>query len=80
MEPSSVYLDGLGSLTLGNIQGGFVNTLIDVTARNDLTVTAGDTVDSGTSTLSLAADVNARRHRRQQHRPALDPGRGHGHL
>ena len=58
MQPSSVYLDGLGSLTLGNIQGGFVNTQIDVTARNSLTVAAGDTVDSGTSTLSLAADVN----------------------
>ena len=35
------------------------NTQIDVTARTNLVVAAGATVDSGTSTLSLGADVNA---------------------
>ena len=59
MQPSSVYLDGLGSLTLGNIQGGTANTQIDVTARTNLVVAAGATIDSGTSTLSLGADLNA---------------------
>ena len=58
-EPSSVYLDGLGSLTLANMQGGTVNSLIDVTARTNLTVAAGARVDSGTSTLSLGADLTA---------------------
>ena len=40
-QPSSVYLDGLGSLTLGNIEGGTANTQIDVTARTNLVVAAG---------------------------------------
>ena len=53
-----MFLDGLGSLTLGNIQGGMVNTQIDVTARTNLVVAAGATVNSGTSTLSLGADLN----------------------
>ena len=38
-EPSGVYLDGLGSLTLGNIQGGTVN----VTVQTNLVVAAGST-------------------------------------
>ena len=41
--PSSVFLDGLGSLTLGNVQGGMANTSIDVTARTKLVTAAGDT-------------------------------------
>ena len=58
-QPSSVFLDGLGSLTLGNIQGGTVNTAIDVTARTNLMVAGAATVNSGTSTLSLGADLKA---------------------
>ena len=59
-EPSSsVYLDGLGSLTLSSLQGRTANTLIDVTARTNLTVLASTTVDSGTSTLRLGADLKA---------------------
>ena len=38
---------------------GMVNTPIDVTARTNLIVAAGAIVNSGTSTLSLAADVKA---------------------
>jgi sugar lactone lactonase YvrE len=51
-----VYLDGLGSLTLGDIESGGP---IDVTARRDLTVAPGATIDSGASTLCLGADLNA---------------------
>ena len=76
-QPASVYLYGQGSLTLGNIEGGTVNTPIDVTAETNLAVAAGATVDSGTSTLSLA--TTERRHgRRRGH--ALDWGGGHGHF
>jgi hypothetical protein len=57
-EPSSVFLDGLGTLTLGSIQGSIVNTKIDVTARTNLVVAAGGTVNSGTSTLSRGTDLN----------------------
>ena len=46
-------------MTLGDIEGGTANTQIDVTARTNLTVAAGATIDSGTSTLSLGADLNA---------------------
>ncbi len=59
IQPSSVYLDGLGSLTLGNILGGASNATIDVTARTNLTVSTGATINSGTSTLSLGADLTA---------------------
>ena len=59
IQPSSVYLDGLGSLTLGSILGGTTNAKVDVTARTNLTVTAGSTISSGTSTLSLGADLTA---------------------
>ena len=58
-EPSSVFLDSLGSLTLGDIEGGTTNAQIEVTARTNLTVAASTTIDSGTSTLSLGADLNA---------------------
>jgi sugar lactone lactonase YvrE len=58
-EPASVFLDGLGDLTLETIQGGIVNTPIDVTARGNLVVAAGATINSGDSVLSLAAGVNA---------------------
>ena len=57
--PSSVFLDGLGTLTLGNIQGGTVNSLIDVTACSNLVVAPGATINAGTSTLMLGADLNA---------------------
>jgi sugar lactone lactonase YvrE len=58
IQPSSVFLDGLGSLTLGNIQGGTANTQIDATARTNLVVAAGGTINSGAGTLSLGADLN----------------------
>ena len=58
-QPSSVYLDGLGSLTLASILGGAVNATIDVTARTNLVVTAGATINSGAGTLSLGADLTA---------------------
>ena len=59
VQPSSVYLDGLGSLTLGNILGGTANTTIDVTARTNLVVAPGSTINSGTSLLRLGADLTA---------------------
>ena len=58
IQPSSVYLDGLGSLTLGSVLGG-ANTTVDITARTELTVSAGATINSGASTLSLGADLTA---------------------
>ena len=57
IQPSSVYLDGLGSLTLGNVLGGTSNATIDITARTNLVVSAGATINSGASTLSLGADL-----------------------
>jgi hypothetical protein len=57
-QPGSVFLDGLGSLTLGNIEGGTANAQIDVTTRTNLVVATGATVDSRVSTLSLGADLN----------------------
>ena len=59
VQPSSVYLDGLGSLTLGSILGNTTNSAIDVTARTNLTVAAGSTINSGASPLSLGADLTA---------------------
>ena len=59
VQPSSVYLDGLGSLTLGSIIGGAVNATIDVTARTNLVVATGANINSGLSTLSLGADLTA---------------------
>ena len=41
-NPSSVFLDGLGTLTLGNVQGGMANTAINVTAQTQLVTVAGD--------------------------------------
>jgi ligand-binding sensor domain-containing protein len=58
-QPSSVYLDGMGNLTLGNVTGSSVNTTLDVTARKGLVVAAGALIATGTGTISLAADVNA---------------------
>ncbi|HEY5314500.1 MAG TPA: hypothetical protein VIK18_18350, partial [Pirellulales bacterium] len=40
VQPSSVYLDGLGSLTLGGILGGGTNPTIDVTAQTKLVFSA----------------------------------------
>ena len=62
IQPSSVYLDGLGSLTLGDIEGGTANTQIDVTARTNLAVAAGATIDSGTGTLSSGRRPECGRH------------------
>ena len=59
MSPAACILDGLGSLTLGQYPGRDGQHAIDVTARTNLTVAAGATIDSGTSTLSLAADLKA---------------------
>jgi hypothetical protein len=59
LQPSSAYLDGMGSLTLGNIIGTSVNTTLDVTARKGLIVAPGALIATGTGTISLAADVNA---------------------
>ncbi|HEX8913635.1 MAG TPA: SBBP repeat-containing protein, partial [Humisphaera sp.] len=59
VQPSGVFLDGLGDLTLGNVYGGTTNAAVDVAARGNLTVSANATVDSGTAANSLAADVTA---------------------
>ncbi len=58
-QPGAVYLDGLGSLTLGNVTGSSANTNLDATARNALTIVANATIDTGLGTISLAADANA---------------------
>ena len=57
--PSSVYLDGLGNLTLSSIMAA-PGAPIDVTARGNLMVANGATIISGNSvfsTLSLGADL-----------------------
>ena len=46
-QPSSVFIAGLGSLTLGNVEGGPTCTQIDVTARTNLVVAPGATINSG---------------------------------
>ncbi|MEI6235746.1 MAG: Ig-like domain repeat protein [Planctomycetota bacterium] len=53
--PSSVFLDGLGSLTLGSV--ATANGVIDVTSRTNMAVNG--TVNSGTAALSLGADLTA---------------------
>jgi hypothetical protein len=58
-QAGSVYLDGRGGLTLGNIQGSTASTIVDVTARTNLSVAANATIDSGTGTISLGADLTA---------------------
>ena len=58
-QPSSVYLDSLGSLTLGNVLGGTANSIINVTARTNLVVAASATINSGAGPLSLGADLTA---------------------
>ena len=47
-QPSSVFLDGLGTLTLGGVPGGTANTAIDATTATNLVAAA-----SGKCTLSL---------------------------
>nr|WP_303652791.1 Ig-like domain repeat protein [Paludisphaera mucosa] len=56
---SSAHLDGLGALTLGNVEGGDANTALTVTAREGLVVAGGAVVNTGAGALSLAADVKA---------------------
>ena len=59
VEPSGTYLDGLGNLNLGNVTSLASNGPLDVTARGNLTVVSGATLDTGTGSLSLAADTQA---------------------
>jgi hypothetical protein len=47
-QPSATYLDGLGNLCLGSVNSLRSNGLLDVTARGNLTVLAGATLDTGT--------------------------------
>jgi DNA-binding beta-propeller fold protein YncE len=54
---ASVFLDGLGNLTLGSVTTN--NAPVDVTARGNLVVAAGAAVVTGTGTLSLGADLKA---------------------
>src|SRR5262249_5622855 len=58
-QPSGVFLDGLGSLTLGNISGGTTNPAVNVTARANLVVATGATLNSGTGATTLGADLTA---------------------
>ena len=53
---SGVYLSGLGALTLDDI--GTTNAPLDVTAAATLTVARQALLDTGSGTISLAADVN----------------------
>lgn len=59
LSPNSIYLGGLGSLTLGNISGQPFNAKIDITAAQHLLVFADSTINSGTSSLGLRADTDA---------------------
>jgi sugar lactone lactonase YvrE len=58
-QPAGTYLDGLGNLNLDNATSLANTGPLDVTARGNLTVVAGATVDTGLNTLSLAADTQA---------------------
>jgi hypothetical protein len=58
-QPTVIYLDGLGNLNLGNISCVVHTGLLDVTARGNVTVIAGATLDASTSALSLVADTKA---------------------
>ena len=53
---SGVYLSGLGALTLEDV--ATTSAPLDVTAAAGLTVAANALLDTGTGTISLAADVN----------------------
>ena len=57
VQPSGVFLDGLGSVTLCGISGGTSNAAVDVTARANLVVSG--VITSGTSAITMAADVTA---------------------
>ena len=56
-QPSAVWLDGLGELTLGNISTNTTGANVSVTARGDLN--ANGTLTTGTGTINLAADRTA---------------------
>ena len=58
-QPSGIFLDGLGNLTLGNISENVANANVTVTARTNLTTVASNSINSGTGTLSLGADLKA---------------------
>ncbi|MCY2964401.1 MAG: YDG domain-containing protein, partial [Planctomycetota bacterium] len=58
-QASGVYLDSLGSLTLGSVSGATANTALDVTARTNLVVAGGASIATGTGAVSLGADLTA---------------------
>ncbi|HEX3659782.1 MAG TPA: hypothetical protein VHV55_28615 [Pirellulales bacterium] len=57
LQPSSVYLDGLGSLMLDNVVASGPSLTIDVTARTNLVVAAGGTINAGGGSIMLGADL-----------------------
>jgi hypothetical protein len=59
LQPSGVYLAGLGDLTLNEVNMSGANGNLDATALGNLTVAAGATIDTGSGTISLAADTFA---------------------
>ena len=58
-QASAAYLDGLGSLTLGSVSGASANTTLAVTARTNLVAAPNATINTGTSAISLGADLKA---------------------
>ena len=57
IQPASVYLDGLGSLTLGNVIAYGPSPTIDVTARTNLVVASGGTINAGSGPIMLGAPI-----------------------
>ncbi len=56
-QPSSIFVDGLGSLTLGNVEGGPTCTQVDITARTNLVVASGATINSSEATESQPTGI-----------------------
>ncbi|HEY5314127.1 MAG TPA: hypothetical protein VIK18_16465, partial [Pirellulales bacterium] len=59
IQPASVYLDGLGSLTLDNFIAYGPSPTIDVTARTNLVVALGGTLNAGSGPILLGADLTS---------------------
>jgi sugar lactone lactonase YvrE len=59
LQPSSIYLDGLGSLTLDNVIAYGPSPTVDVTARTNLVVGSGGTINAGSGPIRLGADLTA---------------------
>ena len=59
IQPASVYLDGLGSLTLDNLIAYGPSPTIDVTARTNLVVSTGGTINAGSGPIMLGADLTS---------------------